>query len=153
MPSTTTTTLLAIALPLLALLPLTSANQSFYIGYSNGNKVTWKEGDDTCMAEYQTLVGGPNQEHAAPCDRAFTATDESGNTVKLAYNKCGSAPPEVWEVDRVTGAPTRQLGSCHDGYKETGKQETHECGFFDGNIWDGNTGHDTVIEWTCEIAL
>jgi hypothetical protein len=150
------------ALPLLFtfLIPLATANKQYYIGYANDSKITWEEGQDTCMADYQTLVGkasnsAPSQSHASACNMAFQVTDEKGSTVKLAYTNCRGAndPIDVSEVDRVSGAPIRQVGSCVVGYKETGKQTTHECGFFDQNIWDGNTGHDAVVEWTCEIAL
>ncbi|KAF2686341.1 hypothetical protein K458DRAFT_416645 [Lentithecium fluviatile CBS 122367] len=141
-----TTTLITLVL---ALTPLALAKQiTFYIGYNNGDKMTWEQGQDTCMNEFSLLAAGPGQDHAVPCDIAFKTKDGNGNEVKLAYTKCGLTPPEVWEVDRESGAPLRQVGTCHDGADDTGKQSVDDCSMF----WD-STAYDTTTEWTCPIEV
>ena len=141
-----TTTLLAIALPLISLLPLARANETFYIGYTEetGNKITWQKGQDVCANGFQTLVAGPGSEHAVPCNMAFFSKDSSDNKVTMAYTDCGNAPPQVWEVDR-NGGKVKQLGSCVD------HKDNESCWF--GNVWDTTDGNDVVVEWECEIAL
>ena len=145
MPSTSTT-LLTIALSLLAILPSASAIEKYRIGYTEetGHKIVMHDSLSSCHDEYTKLVPGPDQQHAIPCDHKFTAATSAENMHQVMFTNCGGVPPTVHEVDD-NGVKGKQIGACvEDPDRKT-------CGFWD--YYAPGSMEAVTFEWSCELSI